>query len=103
VHGQRLSALQRGNSKRDPAHGRHAQAAFKPQCRRQDDDGSRLFAAVKQRCIAIAQQEATHMLSEKFILVLEALLKSNDRVYPDGAPKVVSNSPHVPVRLPAGK
>jgi hypothetical protein len=43
------------------------------------------------------------MLSEKFFLVLEAFLKSNDRVYPDGAPKVVSNSPHVPVRLPAGK
>jgi hypothetical protein len=58
---------------------------------------------VKQRCTAIGQQEATHMLSEKFVLVLEALLKSNDRVYPDGVPKIVSKSPHVPVRLPAGK
>jgi hypothetical protein len=41
------------------------------------------------------------MLSEKFILVLEAILKSNDRSYTDGAPRVVSTSPHIPVKLPA--
>jgi hypothetical protein len=41
------------------------------------------------------------MLSEKFILVLEALLKSN--LQPDGAPRVVSTSPHVPVKLAAVK
>jgi hypothetical protein len=35
------------------------------------------------------------MLSEKFILILEALLKSNDRGYAGGAPRVVSTSPHV--------
>jgi hypothetical protein len=43
------------------------------------------------------------MLSEKFILVLEAILKSNSLGYPDGAPRVVSTPPHVPVKLPASK
>ena len=43
------------------------------------------------------------MLSEKFILVLEAVLKSNGRGFPDDAPRVVSTSPHVPVKLPATK
>lgn len=36
------------------------------------------------------------MLAEKFIL-LEALKRSH---YADGSPRVVSTSPHVPVRLP---
>lgn len=40
------------------------------------------------------------MLAEKFMLVLEALLKSKEREYPDGAPRVVSTSPHVPAKLP---
>jgi hypothetical protein len=39
------------------------------------------------------------MLSEKFILVLEALLKSQS--HSDGAPHVVTTSPHVPIKLPA--
>jgi hypothetical protein len=43
------------------------------------------------------------MLAEKFILVLEAILRSNSRDYSDGAPRVVSNSPHVPVKLPTSK
>lgn len=38
------------------------------------------------------------MLAEKFFLYLETLLKSQD--YPDGGPRVVSSSPHVPVSLP---
>ena len=42
--------------------------------------------------------EAT-MLSEKFFLVLETLLRSND-TQPDGSTRVVSSSPHVPVKLP---
>ncbi|MEN3347568.1 MAG: hypothetical protein V7632_1203 [Bradyrhizobium sp.] len=41
------------------------------------------------------------MLAEKFILFLESLLTS--RTYPDGSPRVVSTSPHVPVKLPSGK
>jgi hypothetical protein len=41
------------------------------------------------------------MLAEKFMLVLEALLRSKGQEYPDGAPRVVSTSPHVPVKLPA--
>ncbi len=37
------------------------------------------------------------MLAEKFFLMLETLIKG--RVYGDGAPRVVSTSPHVPVKL----
>ncbi len=36
------------------------------------------------------------MPAVKFLLLLE-ILKS--RIYPDGSPRVVSNSPHVPVKL----
>jgi hypothetical protein len=39
------------------------------------------------------------MLAEKFILLLETL-RSQTR--PDGSPKVVSTSPHIPVKLPRG-
>jgi hypothetical protein len=43
------------------------------------------------------------MLSEKFILVLEALRNTAERspTYSDGSTRVVSTSPHVPVELPA--
>ncbi len=41
------------------------------------------------------------MLAEKFMLVLEAL--RSHTAHPDGSPRVVSSSPHVPVQLPAGK
>jgi hypothetical protein len=44
------------------------------------------------------------MLSEKFFLVLEALIKGQtDKVpaHSDGAPRVMSSSPHVPIMLPA--
>ena len=41
------------------------------------------------------------MLAEKFILILEALRQS--QTYPDGGPRVVSTSPHVPVKLPTRK
>ena len=40
------------------------------------------------------------MLAEKFFLVLETL-KSHTR--PDGSPRIVSTSPHVPVKLPTAK
>jgi hypothetical protein len=44
------------------------------------------------------------MLSEKFILFLEALISAKSRdVYSDGAPRVISTSPHVPVKLPSPK
>jgi len=42
------------------------------------------------------------MLSEKFFLVLESLIRS-DRSYSDGSPRVISTSPHVPVKLPSQK
>jgi hypothetical protein len=37
------------------------------------------------------------MLAEKFFLLLETI---KSRTYPDGSPRVVSNSPHIPVMLP---
>jgi hypothetical protein len=40
------------------------------------------------------------MLAEKFILLIEALVKSDGRTHQDGSPRVVSSSPHVPVTLP---
>ena len=43
------------------------------------------------------------MLSEKFLLFLEALIKGRDDplpTYADGAPRVTSSAPHVPVLLP---
>ena len=39
------------------------------------------------------------MLAEKFILILETLLNSS-QTHTDGSPRVVSTSPHVPVKLP---
>jgi hypothetical protein len=43
------------------------------------------------------------MLAEKFILLVEALIRSDDRVHPDGSPRVVSTSLHIPVTLPTSK
>jgi hypothetical protein len=43
------------------------------------------------------------MLSEKFFLLLEVLIQGRDdrlQTYPDGAPRVTSSAPHVPVTLP---
>jgi hypothetical protein len=45
-----------------------------------------------------ALNEATPMLAEKFFLMLETL---KSHTSPDGTTRVVSNSPHVPVKLPA--
>ena len=42
------------------------------------------------------------MLAEKFFLYLEALIKSQ-QTHSDGAPRVVCSSPHVAVKLSAGK
>jgi hypothetical protein len=45
------------------------------------------------------------MLAEKFIIYLEALIKDRDcavPTYSDGAPRVTSSSPHVPVALAGG-
>jgi hypothetical protein len=44
------------------------------------------------------------MLAEKFFLYLEALIKGQQTLtYTDGSPRVISNSPHVPVKLPERK
>jgi len=42
--------------------------------------------------------EATHMLVEKFFLVLETIIS---RTCPDGSSIVVSTSRHVPIKLPS--
>jgi len=40
------------------------------------------------------------MLAEKFVLTLEMLIRNLSlAAYADGAPRVVSSSPHVPVKL----
>jgi hypothetical protein len=41
------------------------------------------------------------MLAEKFMLFLEALIKS--KTHADGGPRVISTSPHVPVNLSTRK
>jgi hypothetical protein len=43
------------------------------------------------------------MLAEKYILVLETLRSQAERgpAYSDGSPKVISCSPHIPVKLPS--
>jgi hypothetical protein len=40
------------------------------------------------------------MLAEKFILLLESLIRAQKLIRADGAPKVVSASTHVPIKLP---
>jgi hypothetical protein len=42
-------------------------------------------------------REYTIMLAEKFILLLETL---KSHVHTDGSPRVVSTSPHIPIKLP---
>ncbi len=39
------------------------------------------------------------MLAEKFILLLETV---KSYAHPDGSPRVISTSPHIPVKLPNG-
>jgi hypothetical protein len=43
--------------------------------------------------------EWTPMLAEKFILYVEALMRN--QAHSDESPRVVSTSPHVPVKLPS--
>jgi hypothetical protein len=43
------------------------------------------------------------MLAEKFILLVEARIKSNGYGYSDGSQRVVSSSPHIPMKLPSGE
>jgi hypothetical protein len=43
------------------------------------------------------------MLAEKYMLLLETLrrgLPDRSQTHTDGGPRVISNSPHIPVRLP---
>jgi hypothetical protein len=46
------------------------------------------------------------MLAEKFFLILETLISrgsAQTMTYPDGGPKVISQSRFVPVQLPDGR
>ena len=40
------------------------------------------------------------MLAEKFLLLLESLIRN--QAHPDGGPKIISSSPHIPVKLRSG-
>jgi hypothetical protein len=42
----------------------------------------------------------TAMLAEKFILLLESLIRAQKLIHADGAPRVVSTSTHVPIKPP---
>lgn len=55
-------------------------------------------AALHRDCLIFFGKGLT-MLAEKFFLYLEALIKSQ-QTHSDGAPRVISSSPHVPVKLP---
>jgi hypothetical protein len=41
------------------------------------------------------------MLAEKFILIVESLIRTQGQTHLDGSTGVVSTSPHIPVQLPA--
>jgi hypothetical protein len=56
-----------------------------------------LFAAIPAIYGAKPTHEATHMLAEKFFLILETVIS---RTCPDGSSIVVSTSRHVPIKLP---
>jgi hypothetical protein len=60
----------------------------------------------RRSIVALMNNGVRSMLSEKFILVLEVLIKGQAyrvQTYSDGAPRVVSSSPHVPIALSAAK
>jgi hypothetical protein len=40
------------------------------------------------------------MLAEKFLLFVESLIRAQAQTHQDGGPRVISTSPHVPVKLP---
>ena len=40
------------------------------------------------------------MLAEKFVLILESLIRTKGQTHSDGSPRVVSTSPHIPIQLP---
>jgi len=68
-------------------------------------DGSGLVCNDSKEVIEFHQfdqfRRGDAMLAEKFILLLEALIKSAQ--YPDGSYRVKNTSPHVPVELPTKK
>ncbi|HEU0149252.1 MAG TPA: hypothetical protein VFR21_20540 [Bradyrhizobium sp.] len=52
----------------------------------------------RTRCsLAGLNEGVLSMLAEKFFLMLESLIRA--QAHPDGCPRVVSTSPHVPVKL----
>jgi hypothetical protein len=40
------------------------------------------------------------MLAEKFLLIVESLIRAQGQTHRDGSTRVVSTSPHIPVELP---
>jgi hypothetical protein len=58
-------------------------------------------ASRHRHCLFFLRKGLT-MLAEKFFLYLEALIKSQ-QTHSDGAARVISSSPHVPVKLAGAK
>jgi hypothetical protein len=57
----------------------------------------------RRSIIILMHNGVRSMLAEKFILVIESLIEGQGydvQVYSDGAPRVLSSSPHVPIALP---
>jgi hypothetical protein len=55
-------------------------------------------AAFRDESKGNQRQRGRAMLAEKFFLILESLIRT--QTYSDGSPRVISTSPHVPVKLP---
>jgi hypothetical protein len=53
------------------------------------------------RSIEMRNDGSAAMLAEKFLLMVESLIRAQGQSYPDGSTRVISTSPHVPVQLPA--
>jgi hypothetical protein len=54
-------------------------------------------AALHDQSKGCQRQRGRTMLAEKFFLILESLIRT--QTHSDGSPRVVSTSPHVPVKL----
>ncbi|WMT73648.1 hypothetical protein [Bradyrhizobium sp. Ash2021] len=114
-----LSLFARGDSPLPPRHGRNASAGYDdPVIWFRGEAGEEtlhpvdetIFAEPRKRPeILVGHDDAIEppnngsaaMLAEKFLLIVESLIRAQGQSYPDGSTRVVSTSPHVPVQLPA--
>jgi len=113
-----LSLFARGDSPLPPRHGRNVSARYDdPVIWFRGEEGEEtllpvdetIFAEPRKRPEILAgyresieppNNGSAAMLAEKFILIVESLIRAQGQTYPDGSTRVVSTSPHVPVQLP---